>query len=108
MQSILSLIGLSKQEPEHVEIVRLRTSYWRSGSSLCMKQEIRYLRRRSKGHDCLLDDASMTGAELVIPRITNLSSCKDGLYQVVICNEHKDWETGMVYDYDYELIPYVK
>lgn len=42
----------------------------------------------------------------VFDRITNLSGCEDGLYVVVTCNEHHDWETGNLEDYDYQLLPY--
>jgi len=46
----------------------------------------------------------MIGADEVWPRILNLQECKDGLYEVKLCNEKRDWETGCIEDYDYRLV----
>jgi hypothetical protein len=41
----------------------------------------------------------------VFPRIINLDACADGIYTVLVCNERRDWESGYVEDYDYQLWP---
>lgn len=38
--------------------------------------------------------------------IINLDECGDGLYEVVVCNETHDWESGYVDGYDLKLIPF--
>ena len=39
-----------------------------------------------------------------MPRILNLGEVEDGIYEVVVCNESHDYETGYVDDYDYRLV----
>lgn len=48
----------------------------------------------------------MIGADEVFPRITNIAQCEDGIYVVVTCNESRDYETGIIDDYDYKLVAY--
>lgn len=84
--------------------VRLSTQMWGDKNGLYQKTVIKFLKRRSVGFNFLEEDCAMMGADEVLPRIINLNSCEDGIYQVVICNEHKDWETGRVEDWDYELV----
>jgi len=49
----------------------------------------------------------MIGPSEVTAAIVNLEECADGVYQVVICNESRDWESGIIDAYDYRLVPYV-
>ena len=87
-------------------VVRLRTSSWSDKNGINTKRSLTFLRRKCKGYNMLEEDASMIGAEEVIPNIINLDACRDGVYEVVSCNESRDWETGIVDDYDYKLIKY--
>lgn len=95
-------------EPTPVVVVRITTSYWYDGNGLYSKKTIRFQRRKcSGGFNLLHEDCQMIGADEVIPRITNLNECEDGLYIVKTCNESSDWETPhIIDDYDYILIPY--
>jgi hypothetical protein len=86
-------------------IVRLRTNTWSDSKGLHSKKSLRFLRRRCKGHNLLEEDSKAIGADEIWPRIINLDTCEDGVYQVVTCNESRDYETGSIDDYDYELIP---
>lgn len=43
-------------------------------------------------------------ADETIARITNLNESKDGVYQIVIINEHRDYETGYIEDWDFKLV----
>jgi hypothetical protein len=87
------------------QVVRLTTSCWHDGRALHIRKTLKTLKRQSSGHNFLDEDASMIGADEVLSRIVNLHKCEDGVYVVSICNEHKDWETGNIEDYDYELLP---
>jgi hypothetical protein len=86
-------------------IVRLRTSYWHDKNGLHCRQSLSYLKRQCTGFQLIDDDCSMVGADHVMPRIVNLHECKDGIYDVVMINQKKDWETGHVEDWDYKLFP---
>lgn len=85
-------------------VVRLRTTYWSDKTGIHWKQSLTFLRRQCSGYNLLEEDTNCIGAEYVIPRITNLNQCKDGIYLVTVCNEARDWETGIVEDYDYMLV----
>jgi len=50
----------------------------------------------------------MIGAEESVKTITNLNSCEDGLYSVEVFNEHRDWESGQIEEYELRLVPFVE
>ena len=91
-----------------VTVVRVRTSKYATSRGLAIRKEISYVRRKSRLHNILEEDASMVGADDVIDKIKNLDSVPDGLYRVATCDEHRDWETGYVDEYNYVLLPYTK
>lgn len=93
-------------EPVRREVVKLVTSSWCDKRGLHIRRDLLAVKRKSSGHQCLEEDCSMISPDEVWPRIVNLNECKDGLYEVVICNEWKDWETGYVEDYDYRLVAF--
>lgn len=93
-------------EPERREVVKLVTSSWHDKRGLHIRRDLLSVKRKSSGHQCLEEDCSMISPDEVWTRIVNLHECKDGLYEVVICNESKDWETGYVEDYDYRLVAF--
>jgi hypothetical protein len=112
MPELDDLISFDVEPPSEIEepptkiVVRLTTSYWYGPDGLNMKQTLRFMRRQCTGYNFLYEDCSMIGAHEVMPRIVNLNECKDGLYEVVTCNEHGSWETPhIIEDYDYRLIP---
>ncbi len=87
-------------------VVRLRTCCWNDGDGLHIKKTLRFLKRKCEGYNILEEDCQMIGADEVISHITNLDECKDGVYEVVTCNEWGAWETPhIIEDYDYKLIP---
>lgn len=94
------------KEPIPVCVVRLITSFWHDGNGVYIKKSLRILRRKSSGYNILLEDCSNSDAEEVLTKITNLDKCEDDIYQVVTCDEIRDWESGYVEDYSYRLIPY--
>jgi hypothetical protein len=94
-------------EPTSKCVVRLKTSVWNDSRGIHIKKDITYLRRKSFGFNILEEDVSNIGPEFVVSDIINLNSCSDGIYEVVICNESHDWETGYVDAYNYKLIKVV-
>jgi hypothetical protein len=95
-----------KEEKSHT-VVRLTTTMWHDNGGVYTKQTFRFLKRKCNGYNIIKEDCDMAGAKEVIPRIINLSECKDGLYEIVICNERGDWETPHILDdWDYKLIPF--
>ena len=87
-------------------VVRLKTSYWHDERGLYSSKKLIVLKRLTNGFNFLEEDCHMVGADEVFPRITNLHDVVDGVYEVTTCNITKDWETGYVEDYEYELVPY--
>ena len=89
-------------------IVRLKTSFWSDKKGVYQKRAITVLRRKSQldSYDWISDEVDMIGAEDIIKSIVNLNNSQDGVYRLIICDESTDWETGMVYDYNFKLIPY--
>lgn len=96
----------SAKEDEPLVVVRLRTSAWSDDRGLHVRRSLTYLKRKCQGFNFFEEDISNIGADEAVTGIINLDECKDGVYQIVICNEHRDWETGYVEDYEYKLIPY--
>lgn len=84
--------------------VRVKTTVWADKRGLHTKKSLMFLRRRCRGFNMLTEDTSAIGAEEVLPRILNLGEVKDGIYEVMVCNESHDYETGYVDDYDYRLV----
>lgn len=104
---MLDIIPTMKKEVVPNEtVVRIYTAYRGDRSSLHVKRTISLQKRKSSGCNMLFEDASEMPVAEVIQRITNLAECEDGLYRVVTHNEKRDWETGIVDDYDYLLVPF--
>jgi hypothetical protein len=87
-------------------VIRLQTNIWSDKRGLHYKKSLSILKRKCKGFNILEEDTSNIGAEDLFPKILNFNECKDGIYEVVTCNESRDYETGYIDDYDYRLIPY--
>lgn len=94
-----------KEKPK--QVVRLVTSFWKdNGGGINIKRTLRPMRKLSRGFQYLENDCDMVGAEDLFGMIVNLDQCKDGVYLVDTCNISTDWETGIVDDYDYKLVPF--
>lgn len=106
-EDVFTTIG-EPTEPEEdatVITVRLTRSYWHDPDGAYQRISLKYLKRRCKGFNIFDDDCSMVGAEDVIPRIVNLEECEAGLYELVPCNENRDYFTGTIEEWDYHLVP---
>jgi hypothetical protein len=94
------------QVPPTQIVVRLRRSYWHDLDGVYQRISIKYLKRHTQGFNLLEDDCKMIGADDAVARIINLDRCEDGIYELVMCNAHTDWETGHVEDWEYRLEPF--
>ncbi len=101
----LSDFAILKSENPCKVFIRLKTSYYRTSRGLSIRRDLNFLKRKCIGFNFVDEDVGMIGADETIQRIINLSGAKDGIYQVITCNESRDWETGYLDDYDFKLIP---
>jgi len=103
LSDLTDVLAVEPKQPNRC-VVRLRTTMWADKTGLHTKKSLTFLRRQCEGFNVLAEDASAIGAEEVLPRILNLGEVEDGIYEVVVCNESRDYETGYVDDYDYRLV----
>lgn len=94
------------EQPAHICVVRLSTSYWTSARGMHQRKDLTYLRRQCQGFNILEEEAANVGAPDAVANIINIDACDDGVYQVVSCNEDVDFETGQVDSWNLKLIPY--
>lgn len=99
-------LSIEAKKSESREVVRLSTSRWSDKRGIHSRRSLLFMRRKSAGYQLLEEDARMLGEDEVVSNIINLDECGDGLYIVTTCNEHTDWESGILEDYDYKLIPF--
>ena len=104
----MDLQNLNGIRSERREVIKLVTSSWNDNRGLHIRRDIIPVKRKSIGHQVLEQDCKMIGPDEVWPRIINLKECKDGVYELILCNEHRDWETGSVEEYDYKLIAFTE
>lgn len=86
-------------------VVKLITTAWGDKNRLHLKKSLQFLRRQCGEFNILEEDARTIGVEEVLSRIIDLNSTPDGVYKVITCNEHRDYETGYIDDYGYKLLP---
>lgn len=98
------LVQETQDESNLCCVVRVTTSMWADKRGLHAKKSLVFLRRKCSVHNFLEEDARTIGAEEVLPSVLNLYTVEDGVYEVKICNQLRDWETGNVEDYDYRLV----
>ena len=87
-------------------VVRLRRSFWHDNDGAYQRVSLKYLKRHTEGFNILDDECTLIGADEVFPKIINLDKCRDGVYKIILCNEHRDYETGHIEDWDYRLEPF--
>lgn len=93
---------------ENFQVVRVTTSAWNDEKGFHIRKSIRWMRRKSVGHNALEEEIDMVGSDEASRKIINLTEVEDGLYVVVIVNISRDYETGYSDDWDYKLVPYVE
>jgi len=96
----------SSPETINRTVVRLETTYWSDSRGIYTSKSLRVLKRKCSGVNLIFEDARSFGVEEVIQKIGNLYTLPDGVYQVIITNIQRDWETGYIEDYEYSLVPF--
>lgn len=96
----------NESEHDNVVVVRLRTTCWQDQGAIHQKRSLTVLKRKSRGHNFLIEDAICAGANETFRSIVNFATCRDGVYRVHVCNVSRDYETGYVDGYDLKLVPY--
>lgn len=103
---MIDFLANEMKDNENISVVRLTTSMWSDKRGLYQKKSIIFLRKKSIGENILQFDIDACSAEDTFPKIINMDECNDGIYQIITCNEKRDYETGYIDDYDFKLIPY--
>ena len=98
-------VGLDADDQKNVCVVRISTTTWADRRGLHTKKSLLFLRRKCTGYNMIEEEVSAIGAEDALKNIINLDECGDGNYEVIVCNEKHDWESGHVDDYNLKLIP---
>ena len=71
-----------------------------------MRRDVLFLKRQCSGFNAILEDCDQTGVVDAMCTIIGLNTVPDGLYQMVMCNMHKDWETGHAETWQYMFTPW--
>jgi hypothetical protein len=94
-------------EKQVKSVYRLRTTCWSDNKSLHVKRSLTLLRRLSTGgHDHLIEEVDQVGAYDAVEMITNLAECEDGVYVVDVVEKSYNYESGLIEDWAYRLVPY--
>jgi hypothetical protein len=109
MKNNLTALELSfdaiPEKDRAIVVGRLITSFYHNSDGIYSRREFRFLKRQCQSFNFLKEDADAIGADEAWRRIINIDDCKDGIYQVITCNESRDYETGIIDDYDFKLVP---
>lgn len=83
-------------------IVKIETSiFWHKGyASFSKQKKVTLLKRKSTGK---LTDI-MDDLELDVMHMPDFDKLEDGIYELKICNESRDIESGYIDDWDYEFV----
>lgn len=82
------------------DVVRVRTSQYTTSRGFAVTKEVNLLKRKS---DLDLYDMLPDPVEYVP---LNLHEVPDGVYRLETTNISRDWESGIIDDWDVVLIPY--
>ena len=88
----------------HRCVVRLKRSAYYTRTGVYFTESLIYLRRKCSGYNILEEEAQGVGAMDALP--INMTEMEEGIYEVVSCNETRDWESGVIDGYELKLIPY--
>lgn len=99
--------NLQKDNSDNSVVVYVKTNYYSDKNEvLHANKTIRVLRRKSPRFNFFDEDIANMGAEGFAQSIVNLWTVEDGYYRMIIVNEHRDYESGVIDDYEFKLVPY--
>lgn len=82
---------------------RLTHNRYMHGDRLVSQSTFTLLKRKSQ-----LTLSDLVGDADIDINNLELSNHADGLYEIVMCNESRDYETGVIDDWELKLVPYVE
>lgn len=85
-------------------VVRLEHNYFCNGKRVEWQVKLHPLKSKSlpQSYNYFIDIMSECEGVPVV----NLYECSPGYYNVITVNEHRDWESGIIEDWEYKLTPY--
>ena len=92
--------------PPNRTVVRVVTSSWLSERGVHTRKDLIFLKRKCAGFNLIEEDCKMVGADEALATVRNLNKVKDGVYELVIVNERRDWETGHIEEWEFDLVPF--
>jgi len=93
---------------KNITVIKITTEYFSTKRGIHAKKNLTFLKRKSSGQNILIEDANMGCVSDVFSRIIGLDKASDGVYSVVACNFSRDFELGIIDDWDYKLIPFTQ
>ncbi|ANA49309.1 hypothetical protein PMW_184 [Pseudomonas phage phiPMW] len=90
---------------EPVCVVRVGTAGYRRGDTYFIGRTLRTLKSKTTW-DYLADEEQAVGVEDGLMNITNLDRVEDGLYDIVMTNIDRDYESGYIDGWSYTLYPH--
>lgn len=97
----LSLVGDYSPKPKLRCVGRLTHQRYMHNGKLVSKSVFSLLKRKSG-----LNLSDLVGdADIDIDNL-ELGNHAEGLYEIVLCNPSRDWETGIIDDWELKLVPY--
>ena len=104
LRDLMRQARASRQEQPRV-VVKVTTEQWSDHRGINETRRIRWLRRQTSGHNFLEEDVNQTGASDAFERIVNWRGLPDGVYQVCTTDLCSNWDTGLVEEWNYRLVP---
>ena len=94
----------SKKEPTPRLKVKLTVTAYKTKAGFELKKSLYFYKVPNPEHliDCFNEYADDLGEY----SINNLHLLDSGIYELVVVNVSRDWETNNIEDWDYELIPW--
>lgn len=105
LDDLLAVKAEQPNESKNKTVVRVKTSIWKSDRGLHIRRDVTYLRRSSQGMNFLEEELDSVGAEEAFYNIANITSVEDGIYEVIPTKFHRDFETGIVDEVLWNLVP---
>lgn len=93
---------LTNTESPYRLVGRIKSTNYFTSKGFAVKKEFNVLKRKSDvSANDWLDDL-----DLELP--VNFHELEDGLYEMIALNMYPDYETGVVDDWDWKLVPYTE
>lgn len=86
-------------------VVKVGTEAYKRGDTYFYGKTLRILKKLTT-LDLVAEECMNIGIQEGLENILNLRNCDDGVYNLIVTNISKDYESGYVDDWDLKLFPY--